>query len=77
MQSPSACICKQNTNLKSVTHLIYNLSSLLACKYCTPFVNKTKQTKIKQNEIKLNKILALAGLTRAKQCTGNNFAKGE
>ena len=25
----------------------------------------------------LNKILALAGLTRARQCTGNNFAKDE
>ena len=47
VQSVSACICKQITNLKSLTHLIYNLSSLLACKYCTPFVNKTKQNKIK------------------------------
>ena len=46
-QGSSACICKQNTNLKSLTHLIYNLSSLLACKYCTPFVNK-------ENKIKLN-----------------------
>ena len=42
VQSVSACICKQITNLKFLTHLIYNLSSLLACKYCTPFVNKTK-----------------------------------
>ena len=25
----------------------------------------------------VNKILALAGLTRARQCTGNNFAKSE
>ena len=48
VQSGSACICKHNTNLKSLTHLIYNLSSLLACKYCTPFVNKTN----KKNENK-------------------------
>ena len=27
--------------------------------------------------IKINKILALAGLTRARQCMGNNFAKGK
>ena len=43
VRSTSACICKQITNLKSLTHLIYNnLSSLLACKYRTAFVNKIK-----------------------------------
>ena len=29
------------------------------------------------NDLKQNKILALAGLTRARQCMGNTFAKGK
>ncbi len=29
------------------------------------------------HDFKPNKILAMAGLTRARQCTGNKFAKGE
>ncbi len=45
-----------------------------------PFCFQTSKTgKIygKVSCLVVNKILTLAGLTRARQCMGNNFAKGE
>ena len=36
-----------------------------------------KSLVMRTHDFKPNKILAVAGLTRARQCTGNKFAKGE
>ena len=46
VQSASACICKQNMNLTvSLTHLIYNLSSLLVLASKSRTLSLTKQNK--------------------------------
>ena len=44
VHSASACICKENTNL-TVTHLIYNLSSLLVLASKSRKLSLTKQNK--------------------------------
>ena len=36
-----------------------------------------KSLGMRTHDFKPNKILGVAGLTRARQCTGNKFAKGE